>query len=148
MAISWFTLISPVKGSKGLWNTWCKYSSYSMIQVCRHDTWKCKRRNPKIRRERFVILKTMQLCKPQFYIQLLYMLHFGICFLPFGLLGSKKKISEKTKFLLKFATIVYIVSLNFSVDFYFFCKLHSGTGYFSLSENPYQSLVISWLTEM
>jgi hypothetical protein len=28
----------------------------------------------------------------------------GTCILPFGLLGSKKKISETTEFLLKYAT--------------------------------------------
>ena len=37
----------------------------------------------------------------QFYIQLFYRSLFGICFLPFGLLGNKMKISEMTKFLLK-----------------------------------------------
>ena len=44
------------------------------------------------------------LIQSQFYIQLLYRPHFGICFLPFGLLGSKKKISETTEFLFKYAT--------------------------------------------
>jgi len=40
----------------------------------------------------------------QFYIQLLYRLHFGTWILPFGLLGSECKISETTEFLLKYAT--------------------------------------------
>ena len=39
--------------------------------------------------------------KPQFYIQLLYMPHFGPWLLPFGLLGSKREISETTEFLLR-----------------------------------------------
>ena len=41
---------------------------------------------------------------PQFYIQLLYRPLFGTWNLPFGLLGSKMKISEMTEFLLKYAT--------------------------------------------
>ena len=41
---------------------------------------------------------------PQFYIQLLFKPHLGIWFLPFGLLGSKEKISETTEILLKYAT--------------------------------------------
>ena len=36
------------------------------------------------------------------YVQLLYRPHFGI--LPFGLLDSKMKISERMEFLLKYAT--------------------------------------------
>ena len=40
----------------------------------------------------------------QFYIQLLYRPHFGTWILPFGLLGSKRKISYTTEFLLKYAT--------------------------------------------
>ena len=44
--------------------------------------------------------------KAQFYIQLLYRPHLGTCILPFGLLGSKKKISETTEFLLKYATFL------------------------------------------
>ena len=39
-----------------------------------------------------------------FYIQLLYKPHLGTWILPFGLLGSKRKISETTEFLLKQAT--------------------------------------------
>ena len=39
--------------------------------------------------------------KSQFYIQLLYRPHFGPWLLPFGLLGSKREISETTEFLLK-----------------------------------------------
>ena len=37
----------------------------------------------------------------QFYIQLLYRSHFGPWLLPFGLLGSKREISETTEFLLR-----------------------------------------------
>ena len=43
--------------------------------------------------------------KPQFYIQLLYRPHLGTWILPFGLLGSKWKISETTEFLLKYAKL-------------------------------------------
>ena len=42
--------------------------------------------------------------QPQFYVQLLYGPHFGTWILPFGLLGSKWKISETMKYLLKYAT--------------------------------------------
>ena len=43
---------------------------------------------------------------PQFYIQLLYRPHLGTWILPFGLSGSKRKISETTEFLLKYATFL------------------------------------------
>ena len=42
--------------------------------------------------------------KSQFYIQLLYRPHLRTWILPFGLLGSKRKISKTTEFLLKYAT--------------------------------------------
>ena len=43
---------------------------------------------------------------PQFYIQLLCRPHLWTWILPFGLLGSKMKISETTEFLFNYATFL------------------------------------------
>ena len=60
------------------------------------------------------------LCFPsQFYIQLLYRPHLGTSILPFGLLGSKRKISETTEFLLKYATFWGVFSCFHGQKFIF-----------------------------
>ena len=65
--------------------------------------------------------------KPQFYIQLLYRPHLGTWFLPFGLLGSKWKISETMEFLLKYATFwggFFMFSWGKFLFFFFIISLH------------------------
>ena len=67
---------------------------------------------------------------PQFYIQLLYRPRFGICFLPFGLLGSKKKISETIKFLLNIESGSEAnITTSFEIEFSMFCGLSGTTTY-------------------
>ena len=94
-------------------------------------------------------LKTYRTCKdclqhmlptvlqPRFYIQLLlYRPHFGTWILPFGLLGSKRKKSETTEFLL-------IVS-NF---LRWFLQLFVGKDFFlNFSKNILAYVVKSYIT--